>query len=321
MIPTCGSPRTGIPVVNPGSVRGVGPQRRAWQRAGFPGLLVPALDWRGGLVRWRTWSMPLTTSSTGLLSAPRSGGMQAAAVDRSVSLRVQSRLSCSDARQIPLIVTQKREPEAGPQQPPTAAGDLWEDDVDEPVGEVTTASENVEVLAELVSDPPQWSPSGWGAGSGRRLGGGAVSSARRPTAVRTPAASTTSTPTAAPRPPTPRTGTALGGGGRGRRRPGGRGRWRRPPRGRQEPVARRRAIRPVAQERFGALHQRLRLPAALSADAAGSRAALLAAVGDAVFHHSLTAVALPHARHHAARRACLLFCCHETLLMFGTPDS
>ncbi len=50
-------------------------------------------------------------------------------------------------------MSQKEEPGTGPQQPPTTAADLWEDDVDEPVGEVTAASESVEVLADLVSDP------------------------------------------------------------------------------------------------------------------------------------------------------------------------
>ena len=50
-------------------------------------------------------------------------------------------------------MTQKEGSGTGPQQRPTAPGDLWEGDVDEPVGEVTAASESVEVLAELVSDP------------------------------------------------------------------------------------------------------------------------------------------------------------------------
>ncbi len=50
-------------------------------------------------------------------------------------------------------MSQKEEPGTGPQQPPARPGDLWEDDVDEPVGEVTAASESVEVLADLVSDP------------------------------------------------------------------------------------------------------------------------------------------------------------------------
>jgi len=50
-------------------------------------------------------------------------------------------------------VSQKEEPGPGPQRPPPGAEDLWEDDVDEPVGEVTAASETVEVLADLVSDP------------------------------------------------------------------------------------------------------------------------------------------------------------------------
>ena len=40
----------------------------------------------------------------------------------------------------PLLVSQKEELEPVPQQPPTTAGDLWEGDVDEPVGEVTAAS-------------------------------------------------------------------------------------------------------------------------------------------------------------------------------------
>ena len=50
-------------------------------------------------------------------------------------------------------MSQKEGPEAGQQHPPTTAADLWEDDVDERVGQVTAASESVEMLAGLVSDP------------------------------------------------------------------------------------------------------------------------------------------------------------------------
>ena len=54
-------------------------------------------------------------------------------------------------------MTQNQRLGEDPQRPspntPTAAGRPWEDDVDEPAGDVTAAGESVEVLAELVSDP------------------------------------------------------------------------------------------------------------------------------------------------------------------------
>ena len=50
-------------------------------------------------------------------------------------------------------MSQKEGSGAVPRPPPATAADLWAGDVDEPVGEVTAASESVEVLAELVCDP------------------------------------------------------------------------------------------------------------------------------------------------------------------------
>ena len=54
-------------------------------------------------------------------------------------------------------MTQKEELVPGPRRPPPAppqaAEELWEDDVDDPAGEVTPANQSVEVLVDLVSDP------------------------------------------------------------------------------------------------------------------------------------------------------------------------